>query len=117
MTAAAIRVDLGLYILDDDGEPVACQNTLAWAVWRGANQEATQLAMDFAGDSTNVSISTVFLGIDHNWWDDGPPLLWETMVFGGPFDLTGRRYATRAEALIGHAEVVAQVRAVQTKES
>lgn len=28
-------------------------------------------------------VSTVFLGLDHNYSDDGPPILWETMVFGG----------------------------------
>lgn len=29
-----------------------------------------------------VSISTVFLGIDHNFSSDGPPVLFETMSFG-----------------------------------
>ena len=28
--------------------------------------------------------STVFLGLDHQLTEDGPPLLFETMVFGGP---------------------------------
>ena len=32
--------------------------------------------------SENVRVSTVFLGIDHNFLDDGPPILFETMVFG-----------------------------------
>lgn len=26
-------------------------------------------------------VSTVFLGLDHSWVIDGPPILWETMVF------------------------------------
>ena len=30
-----------------------------------------------------VFISTVFLGIDHNFNLEGPPLLFETMIFGG----------------------------------
>jgi hypothetical protein len=29
-------------------------------------------------------VSTVFLGLDHNWSDTGPPLLFETMVFSKP---------------------------------
>ena len=27
-------------------------------------------------------VSTVFLGLDHNHWGRGPPLLFETMIFG-----------------------------------
>ena len=27
---------------------------------------------------------TVFLGLDHDFLDRGDPILWETMVFGGP---------------------------------
>jgi len=32
-----------------------------------------------------VEVSTVFLGLDHAVWD-GPPMLFETMIFGGPHD-------------------------------
>lgn len=28
-------------------------------------------------------VSTVFLGLDHSWTPGGPPLVFETMVFGG----------------------------------
>jgi hypothetical protein len=53
-------------------------------------------------------ISTVFLGIDHNW-SGGPPLLFETMVFGDAEE-SGEmhRYSTWDEAVAGHARVVAQ---------
>lgn len=27
-------------------------------------------------------VSTVFLGVDHRFDGEGPPILWETMVFG-----------------------------------
>lgn len=46
-------------------------------------------------------VSTVFLGLDHNWDDDGPPILFETMVFGGPAEKGGGmqdRYATWEQA-------------------
>jgi hypothetical protein len=36
----------------------------------------------------NIGISTVFLGLDHRHFGDGPPLLFETMVFGGSRDGT-----------------------------
>jgi hypothetical protein len=50
----------------------------------------------------NVKVSTVFLGLDHNYSLDGPPLLYETMIFGGEHDQYQERYATRDEALAGH---------------
>jgi hypothetical protein len=56
-----------------------------------------------------VEVSTVFLTIDHNW-AGGPPILFETMIFGGPHDESQWRYHTRAEAEAGHARVVAALR-------
>jgi hypothetical protein len=56
----------------------------------------------------NVEVSTVFLGLDHNW-GDGPPLLFETMVFGGLLDQEQERYTTWEEAEKGHASVVGRV--------
>lgn len=54
-------------------------------------------------------VSTVFLGINHNW-RNSDPVLFETMVFGGPLDLDGQRYCTYDDAERGHAEIVAQAR-------
>ena len=54
-------------------------------------------------------VSTVFLGVDHSFHDEGPPLLFESMVFGGPLDQEQRRYSTWDEAEAGHAELVEQV--------
>lgn len=54
-------------------------------------------------------ISTVWLGIDHRFGGDGPPLIFETMVFASKDNLQERdcqRYSTEAEALAGHAEMV-----------
>ena len=51
----------------------------------------------FAG----TEVSTVFLGVDHQV-GDGPPLLFETLVFGsGGVDLVNR-YPTWADAEEGH---------------
>ncbi len=49
---------------------------------------------------TNVNgcdVSTVFLGMNHNY-GDGPPLLFETMIFGGPENDYTDRCTTWAEA-------------------
>jgi hypothetical protein len=56
------------------------------------------------------SVSTVFLGLDHNFSGKGDPLLFETMIFGGPLDEHQRRYATWDQAERGHAEAVAEAR-------
>ena len=58
-----------------------------------------------------VEISTVFLGLNHAWTIDGPPVVFETRVFGGPLDGQQDRYYTFGEAEAGHAEMVARVRA------
>lgn len=60
-------------------------------------------------DVGEATVSTVFLGIDHNW-GDGPPVLFETMVFGGDHDQWTDRYRTWDEAEAGHARVVAALR-------
>jgi hypothetical protein len=66
-------------------------------------------------------VSTVWLGLDHNYFGDGPPLIFETMVFGitrddpaldtlGP-DIDVRRYFTEEQAIEGHEEMCTLVRA------
>ncbi|MDJ0342238.1 hypothetical protein QMK19_03430 [Streptomyces sp. H10-C2] len=58
-------------------------------------------------------ISTVWLGLNHSFLGDGPPILFETMVFGGgeDQDQTCWRWTTEAAAVAGHAEVVATIAA------
>ena len=57
----------------------------------------------------NITISTVFLGLNHNW-GDGDPLLFETMVFGGKLDEEQDRYSTWEEAEVGHKKMVEKVK-------
>jgi hypothetical protein len=67
-----------------------------------------RVANDTVGEGADrAQISTVFLGLDHQW-GDGPPLIFETMVFGGRFDQSQERYPTEEAALAGHARWVAQ---------
>lgn len=58
-----------------------------------------------------ILVSTVFLGMDFQCNPSGPPLLWETMIFGGEEDLAGRRCSTESEAREQHDRIVASVRA------
>lgn len=56
-----------------------------------------------------VLISTVFLGMDHNW-GGGYPLLFETMIFGGERDQYQERCSTWDEAVKMHEAAVRLVR-------
>jgi len=66
----------GHYVLKDK-VPVLEPDLLKWAR-SFEDAEARRVARTEFPDGTLVS--TVFLGIDHQF-DDGPPLLFETMIF------------------------------------
>lgn len=53
-------------------------------------------------------ISTVWMGLDHQFEAEGPPLIFETMVFehGSKIDLYCRRCTTNEEAVEQHKEAV-----------
>jgi len=70
------------------------------------NPSVKKVAYDEVGD---VGISTVWLGLNHQF-GDGPPLIFETMVFNGPLDQEQERYSTEAEALAGHTRMVERVK-------
>lgn len=92
---------LGQYVLDEHGEPQPCADLLTWGRWlQSAKRHVKQ---DTIGD---VRISTVFLGLDHGWPRGAPPVLWETMIFGGPHDGYQERYSSRAAAEAGHRRAV-----------
>lgn len=52
-------------------------------------------------------VSTVWLGLNHQW-SEGPPLIFETMVFlpNSHSDDYCERYSTEDEALAGHVRAV-----------
>ena len=54
------------------------------------------------------TVSTVFVPLDHSF-GDGPPVLFETLIFGGPLADDGERYCTKAEAEEGHTKWVKRV--------
>ena len=93
------------YILDENNNPVVEPNVVKWGQWMG-----TSLRRRVGSDEPipGVKVSTVFLGLDHSW-DDGPPVLWETMIFGGQFDEYQERYTSFNDAKEGHAKAVLMV--------
>lgn len=94
------------YILNDANVAVPV-DLMTWAKWYEVNHERRRVAREEFADG--VVVSTVFLGLDHSW-GDGPRLIFETMVFGGPLDQETYRYATWAQAEAGHAVMVERVR-------
>jgi hypothetical protein len=54
---------------------------------------------------SGIHISTVFLGLNHNFSGEGEPILFETMVFGGKYNGYTGRYCTWDEAYEGHFKV------------
>jgi len=101
---------VNLYVLGLDGEPVPVDDVQAWARWWETADR--RIGFDAVG---RYDVSTIFLGIDHNW-GDGPPVLWETMVFDREGahrfrDEWCHRYSSRDEAALGHAMTVSLVRA------
>jgi hypothetical protein len=94
------------YILDENGNPKREDNTEVWGRWF-ENAAGRIVKQDTVLDDR---VSTVFLGLDHNYYREGPPILWETMVFGGPHDGYQMRYSSKEEALLGHDLAVAMVR-------
>jgi hypothetical protein len=95
------------WVLDDDGEPQPV--TIGeWCTWFEVNMDTRQLAHEEVGD---YSVSTVFLGLDMSHQQQGPPLLWETMIFGpGDHDGDCWRYSSRLDAIMGHTVAVAMLR-------
>lgn len=61
-----------------------------------------------------ITVSTVFLGLDHGFGAGGPPLVFETMIFGGPHDQDQERCCTYDEAEAMHARFCERAFAVQT---
>lgn len=93
------------YILDLDTHEVHKCSLGDWAEMM-ERRESRRVASTDVGE---VQVSTVFLGLDHNW-GIGAPLIFETMVFGGPLDQEMDRYSTWDEAEAGHAVMVQRVR-------
>ena len=94
------------YVLNEQGEPVAEPDVRKWGQWfERAERHVAEDHVNVAGEK--VHVSTVFLGLDHNFYrgnvgQEGLPILWETMIFGGEHDQWQARYSSRADALAGH---------------
>jgi hypothetical protein len=96
----------GRYVLDPDGNPRLEPDLLTWAMWF----ERADRHIAYTELGQGVKVSTIFIGLDYGWDEAGPPILWETMVLGSTLDRQMMRWATREQALAGHAEMVEKVK-------
>jgi len=89
---------MNFYLLDENKKPYkAASLREALKIYENPDMKITK--QDYIGD---VFVSTVFLGIDHNYENQGDPVLWETMIFGGMYDEYQERYTSHEDALAGH---------------
>lgn len=93
--------EMKYYILKDK-HVVEAKNLLEWCSWFEHSGERILRKSKFS----DIVVSTVFLGIDHNFTGKGPPVVFESMVFGGQHDQLCRRCCTYPEALQQHNELV-----------
>jgi hypothetical protein len=91
--------DMRWYVLDGR-TPRRVGSLYEWARWMETAHR--HVAVDWVG---NVRVSTVFLGLDHQH-GNGPPLLFETMIFAGEHDQYQDRCSTWEEAELMHAEAL-----------
>lgn len=105
------------YKLDKDKQVVPADNVISWARWFESAERVVRKTTLLWRGGEKVEISTVFLGMDHRMGitgEDGEPLLFETMVFGGPGEVDEYqvRWETWDKAELGHGLVVENVRKV-----
>ena len=96
------------YVMDKDGSVRSVANVLEWA--KQFESADRRIAFTDTGDG---EVSTVFLGLDHNFCGKGPPILFETLIFrtSRTHDQDMWRYGTKAKALVGHGLAVNLLRA------
>lgn len=96
-------------VYDKAGQPID------WDRWRELKfaDDYARIGLDVwppidaePGAAPLVTISTVWLGLDHNYSMHGPPIIFETMIFGGPLSNECTRYATEEQAQAGHRRTV-----------
>jgi hypothetical protein len=109
--------ELGHWILDENHDIVKA-TLMEWAQWMEVHSNKIVEQTKIEG----YMVSTVFLGLDHNFAGKGPPVLFETMVFRSEDwdekdpdkrqlpEQDMNRYATWDEAKKGHRRFIWQYR-------
>jgi hypothetical protein len=93
----------------DGKEIVQCRDMMEWANWyeTACTTGVRHVALDFI---CGIRVSTVFLGLDHNFSMSGRPVLFETMTFIGRYNEAQYRYCTYEDAEAGHKEIIKDIK-------
>ncbi len=109
------------YYLDEEHRPVRARSMEEWAEHFGYDDHRGIVEQTA---TATCWVSTVFLGTDHRFWGEGPPLLFETMVFGKEREMVEtfgrmhsmrpstdvqRRYSSWDDAQTGHDAEVSKI--------
>jgi hypothetical protein len=98
--------ELSHYILDADNHVIKV-DLITWAKWF---ENFTNRTVAYTEITSECYVSTVFVGINLSFVVDRPPLVFETMIFGGPLNQYQWRYASYDDAQTGHAAAVRKAR-------
>jgi hypothetical protein len=95
----------GLFYYDRDGQPITMEE---WA----EKFEAMEYKVVRQTRVGNMEVSTIWLGLDHGFGfvANQPPLIFETMIFGGDHDSDQWRFYTETEARAHHKMIVRELR-------
>src|SRR5262245_1468544 len=63
---------------DVEEHRVVAVDMWTWARWF---ESVNNRRVAWTGITSEVHVSTIFLGIDHRFFGDGPPIVFETMIF------------------------------------
>lgn len=105
-----VLVSFQYYLLMADGRVRPC-SLIDWARSFEADPPPNHIRKTILTDEhgQDVKVSTVFLGLDHRYDNNGPPILWETMVFGGLDDGWQERYTSQEDAIAAHDALCARL--------
>ena len=101
-----MKLPFKLYVLDADDHVVGVFDLNTW----GRFMEDGSRRVGYTEITSECQVSTVFIGMDQRLFGEGPPVLFETMIFGGPLADSQWRYASHDDAMTGHRMAVAKAR-------
>ena len=87
--------------------PIAVESFMEWSLWLMSAQTTVMI-----NEVKNSIVSTRFVGIDLNPGScnsESKPMVFETLVMGGPLDGKRNFYPTWDEAIQGHLKIASQV--------
>lgn len=94
-----------MHFILDGKIPVDTEDVIKWATWFTEALADGSRVVKKTELPNGVTLSTIFIGLNYEYRKDHPPILFETMIFGGGNDFQ-ERYATWEEAEKRHDEIL-----------